>query len=81
MTSFLPLSIEILLAITVVGGLELLVIRIVACSFLFSLPLWCLVLTGLRISLTFDAFDIKIDGISCRSRFNWGFIVIVAKVL
>ena len=81
MTSFLPLSIEILLAIIVVGRLELLDLRIVASSFLFFMPLWRLVITGLRISLTYDAFDIKIDGISWQGCFNWGFLVIVAKVL
>ena len=75
------MSIEILLAIAVVGGLELLDLRIVASSFLFFLPLWRLVLTGLRISLTADAFDIKIDDISWRSCFNWGFLVIVTEVL
>ena len=82
MTSFLPLSIVILLAIIVVGRLELLVLQIVASSFLFFLPLWRLILTGLRISLTFDAFDnIKIDGISGRFCFDWGFFVIVTEVL
>ena len=81
MTSFLPLSIEELFAIADVWRLELLVIRIVASTFLFFLPLWCLILIVQRVSLTVETFDIKIHGISRRSRFLRGCLIIVAEVL